>query len=65
MHSLWTILANIVQVSTSYDQIKQEYMVFSQRDKTSSIKCGEVPEHEVYSFSDQLKFALKNIPDVK
>ena len=55
-----------MQVSTSYDQVKQEELVFfSQKDKPSSIKCGEVPENEVYSFSDKLQFALKNIPDVK
>lgn len=35
------------------------------RDKTLSIKCGEVPEHETRSFLDQLKSALKNICDVK
>lgn len=35
------------------------------RDKTFSIKCGEVPEHEICSFLDQLKSALENIHDVK
>lgn len=63
--SVQTNLANVLQGSTPYDQVKQECMVLSQRDKTSGTKCGEVPEREVCSFSNQLKFALKNRPDVK